>query len=111
MKKLIAFALAVTFVLLVPAIARAHEGHKSSTPHFSGTITSWDDAAKQATVKDSAGKEHSFGWNEKTAVTGAPKVGEHASVKYTKDKDGKVWATHVTVGAKTASTKSGTSGY
>lgn len=104
MRKLIALGVALTFVLLLPAVAAAAETHKS-TPHFSGTITSWDDTAKQATVKDSAGKEKSFGWNDKTTVTGTPKVGEHASVKYTKDKDGKIWATHVSVGTKTASTK------
>jgi len=104
MRKLIALGVALTFVLLLPAVAAAAESHKS-TPHFSGTITSWDDTAKQATVKDSAGKERSFGWNDKTTVTGTPKVGEHASVKYSKDKDGKIWATHVSVGAKTASAK------
>ena len=111
MRKLIALAVALTFALLLPSLAAAHDTHKSSTPHFSGTITSWDDNAKQATVKDSAGKEKSFGWNEKTTVTGTPKVGEHASVKYTKDKDGKIWATHVSIGTKTASTKPPTSGY
>lgn len=106
MKKLIAVvAVAVaTFALLLPALALATEKHKS-TPHVSGTITSWDDMAKDATVKDSAGKETSFGWNEKTTVTGTPKIGEHASVSYTKDKAGKRWATHVSVGAKPANTK------
>ena len=111
MKRLLALVVAVTIVLLLPAVALAHDSHKSSTPHFSGTITSWDDAAKQGTVKDSAGKEHSFGWNEKTTVTGTPKVGEHASVKYMKDKDGKMWATHVSVGEKQATTKPPKSGY
>ncbi len=103
-RKLIALAAVAGFALALPTLAATKSTHKA-TPHFSGTITSWDDAAKQGTVKDSAGKETSFGWNEKTRVTGAPKVGEHASVSYTKDKDGKLWAMHVSVGAKTAATK------
>lgn len=104
MKKLIALVAALAFVLVLPTVAAASGTHKS-TPHVSGTIESWDDAAKQGTVKDSAGKETPFGWNEKTKVTGTPKVGEHVTVSYTKDKNGKIWATHVSVGAKTASTK------
>jgi hypothetical protein len=104
MKKMIALATVFAFVFVLPTLAVA-SGTKKSTPHVSGTITSWDDMAKQATVKDSAGKEISFGWNDKTKVTGMPKVGEHASVSYTKDKDGKRWATHISVGAKPASTK------
>ena len=104
MKKLIALVAVATFALLLPAVAVATETHKS-TPHVSGTIASWDDATKLGTVKDSTGKETSFGWNEKTTVTGTPKVGEHVSVSYTKDKDGKIWATHISVGAKTATAK------
>ena len=104
MKKLIALATVGVLVLVLPALAMA-SGNKKSTPHFSGTITAWDDVAKQGTVKDSAGKEHSIGWNEKTTVTGVPKVGEHASVHYTKDKDGKAWATHISVGAPPATAK------
>jgi hypothetical protein len=104
MRKLIALAAALALAVLLPAVAAA-KGSGKSTPHFSGTISSWDDTAKHGTIKDSAGKERSFGWNDKTTVTGTPKVGEHASVKYTKDKDGKIWATHVSVGAPPASTK------
>ncbi len=104
MKKLIALAAAVTFVFLLPTLAVA-SGTKKTAPHRSGTITMWDDAAKQGTIKDSAGKETPFGWNETTTVTGTPKVGEHASVTYTKDKDGKRWATHIKVGVKPSSTK------
>lgn len=103
-KKLIALATAVTFVLLLPTLAAATGTH-NSTPHKSGTITSWDDATKQGTIQDSAGKETPFGWNEKTTVTGTPSVGAHATVTYTKDKDGKRWATHIKVGTTPASTK------
>jgi uncharacterized protein YpmB len=103
-KKMIALATALTFVFVVPTLA-ATAGTAKATPHVSGTIASWDDATKLGTVKDSTGMETSFGWNEKTTVTGTPKVGEHVSVSYTKDKDGKIWATHVSVGAKPVSTK------
>lgn len=102
LKKLIALVAVATFALLLPALALATEKHKSA-PHLSGTISSWDGTAKQGTVKDSSGKETSFGWNDKTMVTGTPKIGEHASVSYMTDKDGKMWATHISVGAKTAS--------
>src|SRR5215510_4138196 len=86
MRKLAAVAMAVIFGFVLPTIAIAKGSHKG-TPHVSGTITSWDDTTKQATVKDSTGKETSFGWNDATKVSGTPKVGEHASVSYTKDKD------------------------
>ena len=104
MKKMIALATALMFVFVVPTLAAA-AGAAKATPHVSGTIASWDDATKLGTVKDSTGKETSFGWNEKTTVTGTPKVGEHVSLSYTKDKDGKIWATHISVGAKTATAK------
>ena len=102
-KPLTALATALAVVLVSATLATMAGTHKS-TPHLSGTITSWDDMAKQATVKDSTGKETSLGWNEKTTVTGTPKIGEHASVSYTKDKDGKRWTTHVSIGTKPAST-------
>ena len=104
MKKLIALAAALAFVFVLPTLAVA-SGTKKAAAHKSGTITSWDDAAKQGAVKDSAGKETAFGWTEKTTVTGTPNVGEHATVSYTKDKDGKRWATHIKVGATSAPTK------
>ena len=88
-KNLIALATALTFVLVLPTPAAA--------AHTSGMITSWDEAMKQGTVRDSAGKETSFGWNETTKLTGTPNIGEHATVSYTKDKDGKSWATHINV--------------
>ena len=104
MRKLVALAAVVMFALVLPSLAVAKGTHKS-TPHVSGTITSLDANAKQATVKDAAGNETSFGWNDKTMVTGTPKVGEHASVAYMKDQDGKLWATHFSVGAKPATPK------
>lgn len=69
-------AAALAFAFVLPTIAAATGTHKS-TPHVSGTIASWDDATKLGTVKVSAGKETSFGWDENTTVSGTPKVGEH----------------------------------
>ena len=103
MKKLIAFAAAAALVLLLPTLASA-KGTKKSPPHTSGTIAAWNEATKVVTVKDSAGKEHSFTWNEKTKVTGTPKVGEQVKVVYAKDKDGKMWATEIHVGAPSGQT-------
>jgi hypothetical protein len=88
-KNLFALAIALTFVLVLPTPAAA--------AHTSGMITSWDEAMKQGTVRNSAGKETSFGWNETTKLTGTPNVGEHARVSYRMDKDGKRWATHINV--------------
>jgi len=107
-KKLIALAAALTFVLVLPTLAAA-TGTKKAAGHTSGMITSWDEGMKQGTVRNSAGKETSFGWNETTTLTGTPNVGEHVSVSYSKDKYGKIWATHVSVGAKSASMKPPTS--
>jgi hypothetical protein len=64
-----------------------------------GTITSWDEASKQATIKDSAGKDFHIRWTEKTQFTGRPQIGDHAFVSYTKDKDGEVWAKYISVGS------------
>jgi len=107
-RKLIAVAGAATLVVLLPTLPAATATPKPA-PHASGTISSWDAEAKQATIKDAAGKEISFSWTDETKVTGTPKVGERASVSYTKDKAGKLWANHVAVAAKTASTKPATS--
>jgi hypothetical protein len=103
MKRFIAMAAALVLMLALPTAAAAKTAHKSS-PHVSGTIVSWDEATKQATIKDSAGKETSVVWNDQTKVEGTPKVGEHASVSYMKEKDGKMLATHVHVGAKPPAT-------
>jgi uncharacterized protein YpmB len=95
-RKLIAFA-AIALVLILPTLVSA-KGTMKTPPHASGTITAWNEAMKEVTVKDSAGQEHMFTWNEKTNVMGTPKVGEHVRVAFTKDKDGKMWATEIHVG-------------
>jgi hypothetical protein len=63
----------------------------------SGTITVWDGAAKTLTIKDANGKNSSFAWNERTRVRGIAKLGERVTVSYEKDKDGKAWATLISV--------------
>ena len=106
LKKLSALAVVVALaaVLLLPTFAVASE-YVLGKPNVDGTITAWDDAAKQATIKDTTGKEISFKWNEKTSIAGTPKVGEHASVAYTPEKDGKNWATHVRIKPKPEAVK------
>lgn len=104
LKKMIALATALTFVFALPALA-AEGGTKRAVPFKSGTITSWDAAAKQGTVKDTKGVETSFVWNDKTTLAGTAKVGEHAFVWYTQGKDGKVTATHVSIGMRLAMKK------
>ena len=98
LKKLIVLAVGVVFVVALSTIAAAAAAHKGR-PHITGTIASWDEAAKQATMKDSSGRPFSFKWNEKTQFTGRPQVGDHAFVSYTKDEEGEVWAKYVSVGS------------
>ena len=102
MKKMIALATALTFAFALPAAATAT---KRPAPVKSGTITSWDAATKHGAVKDAKGVETAFTWTEKTTVAGTAKVGEHAFVWYKTDKDGKVMATHVTMGKNLAMRK------
>jgi hypothetical protein len=101
MKKLAALAAALTFVSALPVPA-AQAATKQPVPFKSGTITVWDAAAKHGAVKDPKGVETSFVWNEKTTLAGSAKVGEHAFVWYKTEKDGKLTATHITIGTKLA---------
>lgn len=104
MKKLIALATAFTFMFVLPTLAAETAG-KKPVPFKTGTLTSWDAAAKHGAVKDAKGVETSFVWNEKTTLAGTAKVGEHAYVWYKEDKDGKVTATHISIGARLAMKK------
>src|SRR5262245_2319539 len=97
MKKFLALAVVAAFAVAVPALA-AQTKPAEKADHAHGTITAWDDATKTFKVKDKAGKETEYSMNDQTKVTGTPKVGEMVNLQYTKDKDGKAWATHVTVG-------------
>jgi hypothetical protein len=92
-------------LVLAVGIATAGAVSASSTekkpeapaPGKAGTITAWDGVAKTLTIKNTAGKELSFAWNERTRVHGIAKLGEHVTVSYEKDKDGKAWATLISV--------------
>jgi maltose-binding protein MalE len=109
MRKFLALAIVAAFVLCIPAFAAetktAQTKAAEKTDHAHGTITAWDEAGKTFKVKDKAGKEWDFSWNEKTKVVGTPKVGETVSLHYTKDKDGKAWASHITIGSPGAAKK------
>jgi len=99
-----AWILVLTVALSLPAGA-AEKPAASSVARMSGTITAWDGAAKTVTVKNAAGKQTSFSWNEKTKVSGIAKLGERVTVSYEKDKDGKAWATLIRVDEAPESTK------
>jgi hypothetical protein len=60
-----------------------------------GTITMWNHDMMSFTIADKKGTSWSFKWNDKTMMTGMPKVGETVRVEYTKDGMGTAWATHV----------------
>ena len=97
MRKFLALAIVAAFVLCIPAFA-AQTKPAEMAGHAHGTITAWDETSKTFKVKDKNGKEWDFSWNDQTKVTGTPKVGEHVSLEYKKDKDGKAWAIHIAVG-------------
>lgn len=79
--------------------SKAPKSASSASEHLAkGTITAWDESSKQITLKTAGGAETIFAWTDKTELNGTPKVGEAARVEYTKGKDGKLWATEVSVG-------------
>lgn len=99
MKRLLALSVAAIFALGVTAFAAdAQTKAMAKGEHAKGTITAWDEATRTMKVKDKDGKEWAFEWNDKTMVHGTPKVGEMVKLEYSKDKDGRMWATHVYVG-------------
>ena len=103
MRKFLALAIVAAFVLGIPALAAETKTAQTKaavkTNNAHGTITAWDDASKTFKVKDKAGKEWDFSWNEKTKIVGTGKVGETVSLHYMKDKDGKAVASHITIGS------------
>lgn len=78
---------------------------ESGRDHVSGIITVWNASAKKFTVKDTAGKETSIGWTEKTAVVGKPEVGVPVNVAFTRDRNEGIWATRIQAGARLASNR------
>ena len=97
MMRAFALVLVVSIALASFTPLLAADDHKTAK----GTITKWDDKGKSFTVKDKAGKEMTFTWDEKTVVAGsAKKEGETVLVKYTIERGDKNWANHVYVGDK-----------
>ena len=98
MRKLLALCVVAVFTMGLTAYAAQTKPMVEKGDHAKGTITAWDDATKTFKVKDKNGKEWDFAWNDSTQVHGTPKVGEMVKLEYTKDKDGKAWASHVWAG-------------
>ncbi|HEY3174821.1 MAG TPA: hypothetical protein VGK94_03575 [Candidatus Polarisedimenticolia bacterium] len=99
MRRLLVLAVAAMFAFGVMAFAsEAQTKAMEKGDHAKGTITAWDEGTKTMKVKDKDGKEWTFEWNDQTMVHGAPKVGEMVKLDYSKDKDGKMLASHVYVG-------------
>jgi len=98
MKKVFALSLVAVFCLAVVAVAGDDKMAGKGAPTMEGTISKVDMAGKMMTVKDSAGKEHSVYWTDKTKVAG-DEMKEGALVHWKgTEKDGKMWATWVHVG-------------
>jgi hypothetical protein len=90
---------ALGFVLVLPTLTVA-KGTEHPAQHVSGTVTVWNAASKRLTLKDTAGKETTVAWNDKTMVRGTPQVGAPVNVAYRKDKNDKMWATAIQSGTK-----------
>jgi hypothetical protein len=95
MKKILALSVvAVLCAVVVLAGDAKHMGKMNG-----GTITKMDTAGKMMVVKDSAGTETTVYWNDTTTVSG-DEMKEGAMVHWAGvEKDGKMWATKVHVGA------------
>lgn len=103
MKKILALSVAAVLCIAVVALAGDDKkmGSKMDGKSMEGTISQLDMAGKMMMVKDSAGKETSVYWTDATKVEGGElKEGEMVHFKVM-EKDGKMWATWVQVGAKT----------
>jgi len=100
MKKILGLSVAAILCLAIVAVAgddKKMGGDGKMKPN-EGTITKLDVAGKMMVVKDSAGKETTVYWNDKTKTAGdAMKEGALVHWKGT-EKDGKMWATWVHVG-------------
>jgi hypothetical protein len=100
-------AIALAGVLVVPAVARAHEGHAHKVM---GTVSSVD--GNNVTVKTSDGKTVMVMLDKKTAVTrgktkldaAAVKVGDRVVAEGMEEKD-MIMATTVKLGAEAATAK------
>jgi hypothetical protein len=96
MRSVVAWILVCAVVLAIPAVAAEQQSPQQPSQHSDmrhmtkGEITAWNAEAKTCTVKDHAGKEIAFSWNDKTTIEGTPKVGVVAEVHFKYEQDGKV---------------------
>jgi hypothetical protein len=91
-------ALSVAAVLCLAVVAYAGDDKMGGGKSQEGTITKVDMAGKSMVVKDAAGKETTYYWNDSTKVEGGDlKEGQMVHVK-AMEKDGKMWASWVHVG-------------
>jgi hypothetical protein len=97
MKKRI-LALSVVAALCT-IVALAGDDKKPMGKMHEGTVTKMDSAGKMMMVKDATGKETAVYWNDATKVSG-DEMKEGAMVHWAgMEKEGKMWATTVHVGA------------
>ena len=103
MKKV--FALSLVAALCIAVVALAGDDKKMGDKKMmagksmEGTISKLDMTEKMMMVKDSMGKETAVYWNDSTKVEGGElKEGEMVHFK-AMEKDGKMWASWVHVGA------------
>ena len=93
MKKVLTLAVALVFCA---AVGLAHGRHGGT----SATISKVDMANKSMVVKTVDGKEMTIYWNDQTRLRGSDlKEGETVRFR-SSEKDGKIWAKSVYVGAK-----------
>ncbi|MDQ6891825.1 MAG: hypothetical protein M3167_04010 [Acidobacteriota bacterium] len=100
MKKVFALSLVAVLCLAVVAVAGDDKmaGKDKAGATMEGTISKVDMAGKMMMVKDSAGKESTVYWTDKTKVAG-DELKEGSLVHWKgMEKDGKMWATWVHVG-------------
>ena len=96
MKKILALSVVA---VLCAVVTLAGDEKKPMGKMHEGTITKMDMAGKMMMVKDAAGKEMAVYWNDTTKVSG-DEMKEGAMVHWAgMEKDGKMWATKVHVGA------------
>lgn len=106
MKKILALSVVAVFCAVASLAGDEKMGDKKPMGKANeGTITKVDSAGKMMTVKDSAGKETTVYWNDSTKV-GGDEMKEGAVVHWRgEEKDGKMMATWVHVGAMGAKHK------
>lgn len=95
MKKVLGIAVAAMLCVSLVALAGGDKG----AGKMGGTISTLDTAQKMLVVKDKDGKDWTLYWTDATKVEGGElKVGEMVHFKAT-EKEGKMWADWLHVGA------------